>query len=167
MLGPTVWAFTELGRKDVKVDILISRLMGLHVQQFAFKLTNLAQMSLVLQFITGQVIFLSNGRQWLKARVNYRFWMCCWKPIKRSIKKWKTAFPRMYFTAASGVMQARLLWNTVCCSDCLLLEGKPSSEQMRKESSKRTLERNSNSDGLFIRESWDTQSLVDDGRGRN
>lgn len=86
MLGPTVWAFTELGRKDVKVDILISRLMGLHVQQFAFKLTNLAQMSLVLQFITGQVIFLSNGRQWLKAGVNYRFWMCCWKPIKRSIK---------------------------------------------------------------------------------
>lgn len=111
MLGPTVWAFTELGRKDVKVDILISRLMGLHVQQFAFKLTNLAQMSLVLQFITGQVIFLSNGRQWLKAGVNYRFWMCCWKPIKRSIKKWKTAFPRMYFTAASWVVRCR----HVCC----------------------------------------------------
>lgn len=59
----------------------------------------------------------------------------------------------LYCGEWSGEMQARLLWNTVCCSDCLLLEGKPSSEQMRKESSKRTLERNSNSDGLFIRES--------------
>lgn len=60
---PNSLGFTELGRKDVKVDILISRLMGLHVQQFAFKLSNLTQMSLVLQFIKGQVIFLCNHLQ--------------------------------------------------------------------------------------------------------
>lgn len=52
-VGPAASDLTE----DVKVDILISRLKGLHVQQFAFNLSNLTQMSLVLQFITGQVIF--------------------------------------------------------------------------------------------------------------
>jgi len=76
-LGPTAWAFTELGRKHVKEDILISRLMGLHVQQFAFKLSNLTQVSLVLQFITGQVIFLCNHRQSLTEGVNYGFRMFC------------------------------------------------------------------------------------------
>lgn len=64
------------------------------------------------------------------------------------------------------------LCNTMYCSpfsEHRLLKAKHSSEQVKKERSKRTLERSTNSDGLFIRERlrYTKLCLLDDGRGRN
>ncbi len=129
-VGPNSWAFTELGRKDVKVDILISRLMGLNVQQFAFKLSDLTQMSLAIQFITGQVIFLCNHWRSLTVGVNYRIRMYCWKPIKRSTLKMQDSIPShkcgcscVFYSKGRSVkmlLNAKIslnsqVWNTMYC----------------------------------------------------
>lgn len=69
-VGPAARAFTQLGREDVKVDILISRLTRLHVQQFAFELTNFHTDFISIPFhLQVTSFFLCNQTQRLTAGV--------------------------------------------------------------------------------------------------